>query len=168
MRPSESRMREPGSRFSARVLKVVPTRAAVPSISRGVMVRRLPATSWTGLWSLSLPVRILGPCRSARMQMGLRSSFATVRTMRMSSAFWAWVPWEKLRRATSRPARTSWRKISGVLEAGPRVATILARRVRSMAARGIMFGLGFKEVFMSRFAGTFSPSRFTDGMTIEF
>ena len=70
-------MREPGSRFSARVLKVVPTREAVPSISRGVMVRRLPATSWTGLWPLSLPVRILGPCRSARMQMGLPSSFAT-------------------------------------------------------------------------------------------
>ena len=34
---------------------------------------------------------------------------------------------------TSRPARTSWRKTSGVLQAGPRVATILARRVRSDA-----------------------------------
>jgi hypothetical protein len=31
-----------------------------------------------------------------------------------------------------------------------------------------MFGVGFNDVFMSRFAGTFSPSRFTDGMTIEF
>ena len=44
----------------------------------------------------------------------------------------------------------------------------MARRERSMVAKGIMFGVGFKEVFMSRFAGTFSPSRFTDGMTFEF
>jgi hypothetical protein len=40
MRPSESRMREPCSTFSASVLKVVPTSDAVPGTSRGVMVRR--------------------------------------------------------------------------------------------------------------------------------
>ena len=48
IRPSESRMREPCSTFSARVLKVVPTSDAVPGTSRGVMVRRPPALSSTG------------------------------------------------------------------------------------------------------------------------
>ena len=47
----------------------------------------------------------------------------------------AWVPWEKLRRATSSPWRTSLRKISGVLQEGPRVATILARRLYLSAAK---------------------------------
>ncbi len=135
IRPSERRMREPRSRFSASVLKVVPTIAAEPAISRGVMVRRSPATSCTGLWSFNLPVRIFGPCRSARIQMGLRSAAATARTIRMSSPFCAWLPWEKFRRATSTPARTSLRKISGVLHEGPRVATILARRVRGIPAK---------------------------------
>ena len=47
-----------------------------------------------------------------------------------------------------------------MLEAGPRVATILARRVRSMAAKGIMFGLGFeRSVFMSRMPGYFLTDR---------
>ena len=43
IRPSESRMREPCSTFSARVLKVVPTSDAVPGTSRGVMVSSSPA-----------------------------------------------------------------------------------------------------------------------------
>jgi hypothetical protein len=58
----------------------------------------------------SLPVRILGPCRSARMQSGLRSSRLTLRIIWMRASLSSCVPWEKLRRATSRPARTSWRK----------------------------------------------------------
>src|SRR5580698_8322836 len=69
------------------------------------------------------------------MQIGLFSSRAILRTMRISSAFCAWVPWEKFSRATSRPARTSSRKTSSLLLAGPRVATILARRGRSAASR---------------------------------
>src|SRR5271168_4260212 len=69
------------------------------------------------------------------MQMGLRSSRATLRTIRISSAFCAWVPWEKLSRATSRPARTSSRKTSSLLLAGPSVATILARRGPSASSR---------------------------------
>ena len=48
MSPSESRMREPCSTFSASVLNVVPTRDAVPGTSRGVMVSRCPALSKTG------------------------------------------------------------------------------------------------------------------------
>ena len=50
-------------------------------------------------------------------------------------AFCSWVPWEKLRRATSTPARTSSRKTSGELQDGPRVATILARRLWSTAGK---------------------------------
>ena len=48
MSPSESRMREPCSTFSAKVLKVVPTSAAVPGTSRGVMTSCSPAFSSTG------------------------------------------------------------------------------------------------------------------------
>jgi len=53
-------MREPFSRFSARVLNVVPTSAAVPSISRGVMVSRLPAIELDGLVILELACADLG------------------------------------------------------------------------------------------------------------
>ena len=68
-------------------LKVVPTMAAVPWISRGVMVRRLPATSWTGMLSFELAGTDLGALKIGEDAEGLRSSFAIVRTMRMSSAF---------------------------------------------------------------------------------
>ena len=132
--PSDSRMRDLRSRLSASVLKVVPTTAAVPSTSRGVIVSSLPASSCTGSWSFSLPVRIFGPCRSARMQIGLCNSTETARTMRISSPLPSCVPWEKFSRATSAPARTSSRKTSAVQHDGPSVATILARRVWSSPA----------------------------------
>src|ERR1700689_2137744 len=121
-------MRAPGSRFSASVGKVVAIRVEVPAISRGVMVSRWPALSCTGMRFLSRPVRIFGPCKSPRIQIGFPSSLDTLRTISMSFSFSAWVPWEKLSRATSSPARTSSRKTVSVLQEGPRVATILARR----------------------------------------
>src|ERR1700678_266985 len=89
------------------------------------------------------------------MQMGFFSSRATVRTMRMRSAFCAWVPWEKLRRATSRPARTSWRKTSMVLDEGPRVATIFARRIRAVSTGEAKVDIALGDVFMGRGAGFF-------------
>ena len=67
-------MRAPGSRFSASVGKVVAIRVEVPAISRGVMVSRCPALSCTGMRFFSRPVRIFGPCKSPRMQIGLPSS----------------------------------------------------------------------------------------------
>ena len=134
--PSDSRIREPGSRFSASVVKTVPTRSAVPSIFSGVIVMRCPATSCTDTPPTRRPVRIFGPCRSARMQIGLPNSLETIRTMRIRSAFCSCEPCEKFSRATSRPARTSSRKTSGVLEAGPSVATIFARRRRSTEGSG--------------------------------
>ncbi len=85
-------MRAPGSRFSARVGKVVAMRAEVPAISRGVMVSRCPALSCTGMRFFSRPVRILGPCKSPRMQIGLPSSLETLRTISISLSFSASVP----------------------------------------------------------------------------
>ena len=79
IKPSESRMREPCSTFSASVLKVVPTNCAVPATSRGVMVSLEPAFNITGWWSFNFEVRIFGPCRSARMHSGLCSSRLTLR-----------------------------------------------------------------------------------------
>ena len=113
-----------------------------------------------GLVALELAGADLGTLQVGEDADGLALLFGDlVRTMRMSSAFWAWVPWEKLRRATSRPARTSWRKTSRVLQEGPRVATILARRPRSIAARGTLFGLGFREVFMDALCRDLSHHR---------
>ena len=129
IRPSESRIREPASTFSASVLKVVPTSSAVPIISRGVMVSRSPALSNTGLRSTSLAVRIFGPCRSPSMHKGFSSSWLTLRIIAISASFSSCVPCEKFRRTTSTPARTSSRKTVSVLDAGPRVATIFARRL---------------------------------------
>jgi len=62
------------------------------------------------------------------------SDLETARTMRISSPFCWWVPCEKFSRATSTPARTNSRKISGEEHDGPRVATILARRLWSTPA----------------------------------
>src|SRR6201996_4709823 len=132
IKPSDSRMRARGSRFSASVGKVVAIIVEVPAISRGVMVSFWPALSCTGMRFLSRPVRILGPCKSPRMQIVLFSSLETLRTISISLSFSGWVPWEKFSRATSRPARTSSRNTGSVLQEGPRVATILARWLGSV------------------------------------
>src|SRR5882757_1845370 len=124
-------MRAPGSRFSASVGNVVAIRVPLPAMSRGVMVSFCPALSWTGMRFFNRPVRIFGPCKSPRMQIGLPSSRETLRTISISFSFSGWVPWEKFSRATSSPARTSSRKTASVLQDGPSVATILARRLCS-------------------------------------
>ena len=80
-------MRAPGSRFSASVGKVVAMSVAVPAISRGVMVSRCPALSCTGMRFFSRPVRIFGPCKSPRIQIGLPSSLETLRTISISLSF---------------------------------------------------------------------------------
>ena len=151
MRPSESKMREPCSTFSARVLKVVPTRAAVPGTSRGVMVNCPPALSSTDWWPVSVEVRIFGPCRSPRMHNGLRSSRLTLRIIWISANFSSWLPWEKFRRITSTPARTRFRITGSVLEAGPSVATILARRGETGSVR--LSGANDMGLLQGRFIG---------------
>src|SRR5437588_2636602 len=80
---------------------------------------------------LIAPIRTFGPGRSCRI--------ATCRparpaALRMRSAFSAWIsrfPCEKFRRATSSPACTIRASVSGSREAGPIVATILVRRMRT-------------------------------------
>src|SRR5574340_1176602 len=78
--------------------------------------------------SANLPMRIFGPCRSTSTPTVRPRARASERT---SSARWIWssaVPWEKFRRTTSTPASTMRSRISGALDAGPRVATILVLR----------------------------------------
>src|ERR1700741_683688 len=78
--------------------------------------------------SLNLPTRIFGPCRShmiATVRPTLvEISFTSAARLRWSSA----LPWEKLRRTTSTPARTMRSSTAGSLDAGPRVATIFVLR----------------------------------------
>src|SRR6476661_5353171 len=126
--PSESRIREPGSTSCASVLNVVESTAAVPAISRGVMVKRAPLLMAIGVRYLSLPVRILGPCRSCRMQMVRPSFSATLRRRSIMRACSSCVPWEKFSRATSMPRRIRSRSAASVPLAGPMVHTILAFR----------------------------------------
>src|ERR1039457_1416466 len=78
------------------------------------------------------------------MQSGLFSSRLTLRIIWMRASFSSWVPWEKLRRTILTPARTRSRKTGSVLEAGPSVATIFARRwmgdsVSAGSANGISY-----------------------------
>ena len=62
------------------------------------------------------------------MAIGLPSRASTERTRSMSWPCSAWVPWEKLSRATSIPARAICSMMPSALEAGPSVQTILASR----------------------------------------
>ena len=74
------------------------------------------------------PVRILGPCRSCRMQIVRFSLCAAFRIRWMRLACSGWVPWEKLMRATSIPRRMRSAIHSSESHAGPMVQTIFARR----------------------------------------
>src|ERR1035441_7538236 len=76
------------------------------------------------------------------MQSGLFSSRLTLRIFCKTATLRSCVLWEKLRRTTSTPARIMARMTGSVFEAGPRVATILARRcdgdsVRLRSAKGM-------------------------------
>src|SRR5690242_4540019 len=97
-------------------------------MERVVMVNDWPSGRVTEPPCSSAPVRILGPCRSCRMAMGRSSRAAAARTRAMVMACSACVPWEKLMRATSIPARMSASMRSALALAGPRVQTILVRR----------------------------------------
>src|SRR5512137_659284 len=91
---------------------------------------RRPATRVTPARpAASGPVRILGPCRSWSTATGLPIWREAARMRPMVLAWSSWLPWEKLRRATSTPGRSSPSSASGVAVAGPMVATILARRM---------------------------------------
>src|SRR5262249_22242921 len=102
--------------------------AAVPGISRGVMTTRSPVFKSTGVCCFSRPVRILGPCRSCRMQTVRPASLATLRSRLITCACSSCVPSEQLSRATSRPSRIRSRSAASDELAGPSVQTIFALR----------------------------------------
>src|SRR5690349_20253311 len=100
----------------------------LPGASTVLMVKRSLAHRRTLRPPSSAPVRILGPCKSARMPMGFSRRPEVARTSAIARPCSSCVPCEKLSRATSIPARINWSMIAGVRLAGPRVQTILARR----------------------------------------
>src|SRR5262245_51228346 len=80
------------------------------------------------------PTRSFGPCRSAMSATGLPASFSASRTSCAVRAWSSWVPWDMLRRAPSIPAPISAATTSGLLDAGPIVATIFVRRMCPVTA----------------------------------
>ena len=76
--------------------------------------------------SRTVPIRIFGPWRSCRMPIGRPTSRSRARMAACTLAWSACVPWLKLRRKVSTPARNRAFSISGLSVAGPTVATILA------------------------------------------
>src|ERR1700691_5097263 len=74
------------------------------------------------------PVRIFGPCRSARTEMGLPCFREIARRALIRCECSEWVSWEKFSRATFIPQCTSFSIISGEDVTGPRVQTIFALR----------------------------------------
>ncbi len=61
------------------------------------------------------------------MVIGWAHSSSPSRMARIAAACSSWVPWEKLSLATSMPALTSFRSISGLRLAGPIVQTMRVR-----------------------------------------
>ncbi len=75
------------------------------------------------------PKRTFGPHKSCRIATGRPTRAAIARTASMRRRWSEWEPWEKLIRATSRPARTKASNRSRSSTAGPSVQTILVRRM---------------------------------------
>src|SRR5437762_6304077 len=73
-----------------------------------------------------------GPWRSSSTATGRPASAADSRTVAISPARCSAVPWLALMRATSIPALTSAPTARGVAVDGPRVATILVRRMGTL------------------------------------
>ena len=83
--------------------------------------------------SAKAATRSFGPWRSTRIAIGCFSSRSIVRMTSIFSGSFSRGRWLMLRRKTSAPARNSFSIISGVSEAGPRVAMIFVRRERFKA-----------------------------------
>ena len=86
-----------------------------------------PLRSWRGPFSIT-PRRKRGPIRSRSTGMWRPCSAATRRTSWIARRWLAWSPWERFNRSTSAPAFRRWPSAASSAEAGPSVATILARR----------------------------------------
>src|SRR6056297_917869 len=90
--------------------------------------KRSPAAKRTNS-SRKLPMRIFGPCRSARMPTYCPTISACLRTRRATRACCSAVPWLKLSRKTFTPAPISLLSMSSDSLAGPIVATIFVRLI---------------------------------------
>ncbi len=128
MAPSASRMRAPGSTSSARRSCAVWAAVSEPSMSRGVSVNVPPSTSSTPAAGMR-PMRSFGPWMSARTAIGRFSRRAASRIVSMSGPSVEPLPWEKLTRQASAPARMSSRMRSTVDVTGPMVAMILVHSI---------------------------------------
>src|SRR5262245_59728956 len=102
-------------------------RRAFPRMRRGVTTTSAPRSTSTRPDANS-PSRKRGPWRSSSNPTGFPAFLDAARIRSMTRRCSAWVPWEKLRRATSIPARIMRAMTAGSDEAGPIVATILVRR----------------------------------------
>src|SRR5215510_6925197 len=100
--------------------------AEVPWTGSAVSMKGSPVMSMARP-PTKLPSRTLGPCRSWTMVTGWPHSLSPSRMARITAACCSWVPWEKLRRATSMPASTSLRRVAASRLDGPMVATIRVR-----------------------------------------
>ena len=111
-------------RVAARVITVAAARARArhePDALVPAPGRRHP--------SGNAPARIFGPGRSASTPTGRPTRRATSRTVASRSRCSSTVPWLRLSRTTSTPARTIASSRAGSSLAGPSVATIFVRRV---------------------------------------
>ena len=123
MAPSLSRMVSPAFTSSTSPGKVMEAWLASPWHSSVTSVKRLPASSWAPPpWNS--PRRISGPLVSNRLATGTFSSSRRRERVWKASRWLSWVPWEKLNRATSIPARIMLRMTPSETEAGPSVQTI--------------------------------------------
>ena len=121
-------MRAPGSRFSASVGKVVAISVAVPAMSRGVMVSRLSCLELhrdAVLQPAGADLRSLQIAQNANrlafFARDLAHHFDQLELLRMGAV-------GEVQPGDIEPGADSSRKTASVLQEGPRVATILARR----------------------------------------
>ncbi len=113
---------------------------ASPRMGSPTSVNSAPGSRCTAL-SRKRPRRSLGPCRSWRIATGRPQRASPSRMRWISSACPACVPCEKLSRATSMPAATSWSSASREALDGPSVQTMRVRRA-SRSGRVSAGGLG--------------------------
>ena len=121
-------MRSPRWTSRGSGVNVVFTRVESPNTRAVVMTKRWPVRSSTGPPLASGPVRIFGPCRSARIAIGFWCLIDAARSVEMFFACSSCVPCEKLSRATSIPASSKRSIILGKRLAGPMVQTIFEWR----------------------------------------
>ena len=122
--PSLRKSLSPGFTTWGRGVKLTETRLLSPIISSVVRVKSSPAFSSIGSCS-NVPIRILGPERSAMIATRIPAALDALRRLSMTFLWLSKSPCEKLRRATFMPALIIFSIISDDWDAGPMVQTIL-------------------------------------------